>query len=176
MHTSLHIARPKAPTGVDGDLKRTAEPVIETGVPRLILGGWFASIDPMLVVAHKGTNRRLVQFGESTGYPVCIDADSGEVVQLLPRGVVQYVNSSLSTFNATATAVSSLLPFYSASETDDDLWIPSGEAVKSVVRGIDVEALGEGRMWASLVDSIQMGDFPVEGIIADEREALGSGE
>lgn len=136
-------------------------PDLTLEVPKAMVGATYRAAGTL--TRDRGS---LVRFG-STGLfgSILLDTVTGAVFKR-EREVnhVSLVNSSLPDFIATVRAVIGRFPFY-GSDSDDSEWAAVARDVEGIVRAVDPGAFIQDGFWETLVNDIEIGDFPTEEIL-----------
>jgi len=133
------------------------EALFRTGVPRDLFSGRYTCVQrpAVLDVPEHG---RLIQFGLTMQDPVCVDPTTGQVLEIIRKGSVLFVNSSLAAFTETVRTVLARFPYYEEDAEFDEIDAAARD-LADLIRGIDAEAMTVDRFWSTFVDDVQMGDF-----------------
>ena len=141
------------------------EALFRTGVPRDLFSGRYTSAQKP-VVLDVPEHGQLIQFGLTMRDPVCVDPTTGQVLEIIRKGGVLFVNSTLAAFTETVRAVLARFPYYDEDAEFDEIDAAARD-LAGLIRGIDPEAMVPDRFWSTFVDDVEMGDFATQ---ADEYQ------
>lgn len=148
--SDIHLERGAGSIPSIGDLLAAA------AIPDHFFGARFERT-PSLTVREVG-GRRLVEFGKvMTSGSMCVDVETGEVVEV--KGVsVWHTNQSILDFAACVVAVLARWPF-DKSGRDLDGWEAVAASVEAELRTIDPTSMAADGFWETLRWDLAQGDF-----------------
>ena len=149
-----------------------AAALVEAGVPTSLVGLSYSATENLEVAELPGRGR-LVCFGRSgLSERVCVDLESGVVLQIDRDGTSEhFVNSSLDAFARAVRAVIERFPFYS-SESELDEYEEVASELARMIREVDPEGLVGDGFWETFISDVSMGDYATEEIVQDIGNAV----
>ncbi|GIG59628.1 hypothetical protein Lfu02_40000 [Longispora fulva] len=140
-------------------------PLFTTGVAHDMFDTVYQVTDRAAVKVVSG--RPLVHFGNTGSALMCLDIESGHVVEVGSGGggPVRLVNSSIGQFNASVQLVVERFPYY---EADSELETREaiGEALRAQLMQVDSSSMSEDGFWETFVDDLIVGDYSNEDVLS----------
>jgi|SRR6185437_13098283 len=155
---------------------------LNIGVPKSFFGAYKA--DTNLSLLNIPSRGKLICFSSSDLTKLCLDPNTGEVVQVIivPDGPCHPVNSSLEQYRKSVKAVYDRFPFDSwqpgmSSDSDEIMdmvfqeWEMAADELRAILHDIDMDpaVLSEIGFWGTFLDDLMMGNYFSKEVISWEE-------
>ena len=137
----------------------------KTGVPKSSVGRAYRAAAELTSINVPGRGR-LICFGKSgLSNDICVDASSGEVLQVLEGGNPRLVNSTIGQFIESVRAIIRMFPFYETSDSAFETGQAVGDRVADAIRRIDNAATEPDTFWETFVQDVAIGDYSTADVL-----------